>query len=420
MFFLYQIIILIIIILSPIIIGYRIFKKKEDILRFKEKFCIISKRRRVGNLLWFHASSVGEVVSILPLIYKLEKNRSINQILLTSSTLSSAQILKKFRFKKTIHQFFPIDSIFFSVKFLNHWRPSLAIFVESEVWPTIFKVLNNKKIPLMLLNARITSKTFNRWSYFRKFAEKVFKNISIAYPQNTETQNFLKRLKIPKIKFIGNLKFINNKKDNLVSLDKKLLNNFKNRDIWCASSTHKNEELICAKVHINLKKKNKNLLTVIIPRHIDRVPEILKEIKKLKLNVVKRSSNIINLKNVDIYLVDTYGETNKFYKSSNVVFMGGSLIKRGGQNPLEAARVGSTILHGPNINNFTDVYKLLNNLKISHKVSGINSLIKLISKFITKPNKNRNYLKVEKIGKKILIQTKNEIDNLLNNEIKKT
>ena len=420
MFFLYQIIILIIILLSPIIISYRVFKKKEDILRFKEKFCIISKKRAVGNLLWFHASSVGEVISILPLITELEKNKSINQILLTSSTLSSVHILKKFRSKKTIHQFFPIDSIFFSLKFLDYWKPSLAIFVESEIWPTIFKVLNNKKIPLMLLNARITSKTFNRWCYFRKFAEKVFKNISIAYPQNKETQNFLKKLKIQKIKSIGNLKFINNKKDNFAPLDKKLLNNFKNKDIWCASSTHKNEELICAKVHIGLKKKNKNLLTIIIPRHIHRVPEILREIKALKLNVVKRSSNIVNLKNVDIYLVDTYGETDKFYKSSNIVFMGGSLIRRGGQNPLEAARLGSTILHGPNVNNFPDVYKLLNDLKISHRVSGVNSLIKLVNKLIIRPNNNRNYLKVEKIGKKILIQTKNEIQNLLNNEIKKT
>jgi len=129
MFFLYQTLVSILLIVSPIIIGYRILKKKEDSKRFKEKFCIFSKKRVAGNLVWFHGSSVGEILSIIPLIHELEKNKSINQILITSSTLSSASIFKKYKFKKTIHQFFPIDSIFFSYKFLNYWKPTIAIFV---------------------------------------------------------------------------------------------------------------------------------------------------------------------------------------------------------------------------------------------------------------------------------------------------
>ena len=144
MFFLYQILISILLIFSPLIISFRILKKKEDKKRFKEKFCFPSKKRVTGNLIWFHGSSVGELLSILPLVYELEKNKSINQILITSSTLSSAEIFKKFKFKKTVHQFFPIDSIFFSYKFLNYWKPTIAIFVESEIWPSIFKVLIKK------------------------------------------------------------------------------------------------------------------------------------------------------------------------------------------------------------------------------------------------------------------------------------
>ena len=420
MFFLYQILISVLLILSPLIISFRILKGKEDKKRFKEKFCFPSKKKVTGNLIWFHGSSVGELLSILPLVHELEKNQSIKQILITSSTLSSADIFKKFKFKKTIHQFFPIDSILYSYKFLNYWKPTIAIFVESEIWPSIFKVLTKKKIPLLLLNARITKKTFKKWNRIKSFSNSVFKDISKAYPQNNETLGYLKKLNVSKIKIMGNLKFVNNDQDKLIKLDGALLKNLKNRKVWCASSTHSGEEIICSRVHIDLKKKYKNLLTIIIPRHIHRVNKIVQEINDLKLNVVLHSSNSKKLKKADIYLVDTYGETKKFYNSSNVVFMGKSLFRKGGQNPLEPARHGAAILHGPHVDNFSDIYKLLDKLKITHKVNGITSLTNLVNKLIIKPNNRKNYLKIKKIGKKILNETKDEINTLLNNEIKKT
>jgi len=420
MFFLYQIFIAILLILSPLIIGFRILKGKEDRIRFKEKFCFPSKKKVGKNLLWFHGSSVGEILSILPLIYELEKNKSIDQILITSSTLSSAQIFKKFKFKKTVHQFFPIDSILYSYKFLNYWRPAIAIFVESEIWPSIFNTLNKKNIPLLLLNARITKKTFKKWSYIKKFSNSLFKNISIAYPQNNETFNYLKRLNVSKIKKIGNIKFINNNENKFIKVDKMLMENLKDRKFWCASSTHPGEEIICCKVHIKLKKKYKNFLTIIIPRHIHRVNKIIREIENLKLNVITHNSNPKKIKNADIYLVDSYGETKKFYQVSNIVFMGKSLTGEGGQNPLEPMSHGAAVLYGPNISNFTDTYKLLDKLKITYKVKGVNSLTSMIDKLMIKPNNHKNYLKIEKMGKKILNETKDEINSLLNNEIKKT
>jgi len=420
MFFLYQILTSILLIFSPLIISFRILKRKEDKKRFKEKFCFPSKKRIKGSLIWFHGSSVGEILSILPLVNVLEKNQSIKQILITSSTLSSAEIFKKFKFKKTVHQFFPIDSILCSYKFINYWKPTIAIFIESEIWPSIFKVLNKKNTPLLLLNARITKKSFNKWNYVKNFSNSVFKNISKAYPQNNETFKYLKKLNVSKIKIIGNLKFINNDQDELIKLDKTVLKNFKNRKIWCASSTHSGEEIICSKVHLNLKKKYKNLLTIIIPRHTHRINQVIQDINDLKLNVVLHSSNPKNLNNADIYLVDTYGETKKFYDASDIVFMGKSLIAKGGQNPLEPARYGATVLHGPNIDNFSDIYELLYRLKITHKVNGTASLTKLVKKLMIKPNNKKNYLKIEKIGKKILKETKDEINSLLNNEIKKT
>ena len=412
MFFLYQIILSLLVLISPILIIFRIYKGKEDKIRFREKFSIPSKKRSKGKLIWFHGASVGEILSIIPLIENYEKDKLINQILVTSSTLSSSKALKKFKFKKTVHQFYPIDHFFFTKRFLEYWKPNLAIFIDSEIWPNMFKKLEEQKIPLILLNARITKKTFLRWLSLKNISQKVFNKISIAYPQNLETKYFLKKLKVKKIKTIGNLKFA--EQDNEIM--NKLSLKFKNKKIWVASSTHYNEEIFCAKTHIELKKKIKNLLTILIPRHIHRVQEIKSELENLRLNVTNHSSNTKNLKNIDIYIVDTFGETKQFHKVGTSVFIGGSIINRGGQNPLEAARYGARILHGPNVDNFKDVYKSLSNLKISKKIT---TPRELASSIIFKRNKKLGD-KIKKIGVKILKETINDLDKLIKNEFKKT
>ena len=226
MFVLYQIIILLLILVSPIIIIYRIFKKKEDKKSLVEKFVLSTEQRVRGNLIWFHGASVGELMSILPLIKNYENNKSIDQILITSSTLSSSNIFNKFNFKKTVHQFYPIDQLFLTNKFLKYWRPCLAIFIESEIWPSMFRNLKNKNIPLILLNARITKKSFNKWIKIQNISKSIFDKITIAYPQNLETKSFLKKLNVKKINIIGNLKFTENPYKNSdqinFSLDSKL------------------------------------------------------------------------------------------------------------------------------------------------------------------------------------------------------
>ncbi len=416
MFLIYQFLFFFIFLLSPLIIFFRILKKKEHKSRFLEKFAIFSKKRKSGNLIWFHGSSVGEILSIIPLIEKYEKDKSIDQILVTSTTLSSSKIINHFNFKKTIHQFYVLDLFFFTSRFINFWRPNIAIFVESEIWPSMFKQIYKKKVPLLLLNARLTKKTYKNWSKFNNFSKSIFQLITKAYPQNYETINFLKKIGVKKIKFIGNLKFSENysKKNDKINL--KLKNQLKNKKIWIASSTHYNEEIFCAKVHIQLKKKINNLLTIIIPRHIDRVPEIISDLKKFNLNVYKHTTKMKDLSKADIYLVDTFGETQKFFKLCSSVFLGGSIIKRGGQNPLEPARYGAKIFHGPNIDNFKDVYKLLKSLKVSKKIKTYNSLANSI-KFKKLSNKS---MKIDKIGKIILKKTINEINLQIKNEIKKT
>jgi len=416
MLILYQAVVSLLLLLSPFIIILRILKKKEDTLRFKEKFCLFTKKRVKGKLIWFHGASVGEIMSIIPLIRIYEKSKSIDQILVTSSTLSSSKIIRKFNFKKTVHQFYPIDHFYFTSKFLDYWKPNLAIFIESEIWPSMFKNLKKNNTKLLLLNARLTKQTFKRWMKLKGVSKKIFSEISIAYPQNQETKRFIKKITNTQIKTLGNLKFIQDDEENIKKSQKKLISYFKNRNVWVASSTHKYEEMFCAKTHIELKKKFKNLITIIIPRHIHRSNKIVSEIQKLNLNVIKHSSKTKNLKKVDIYIVDTFGETKKFHKLSSTVFLGGSIINRGGQNPLEAARYGAKIIHGKNIDNFKDIYKLLKTLKISKNISTPKQLASAIA---FKKNKNIG-VKIKNIGEKILKKTIKELNYQINNEFKKT
>ena len=416
MFFLYQIILSILLLISPVVILYRILINKESKERFLEKYSIFSKRKKKGKLIWFHGASVGEILSVIPLIEKYERDKSIRQILVTSSTLSSSKVLERFKFKKTIHQFYVFDLFFLTSRFLDYWKPNVAIFIDSEIWPAMFKTLNKKNVPLLLLNARLTKKSFNKWYKYKFFSKSIFKLITKAYPQNLETNKFLKKLGVKKIKYIGNLKFSENYNDKRNEITPSLKNKFKNKKIWIASSTHSGEEIFCVKAHLELKKKIKNLITIIIPRHISRANEIISEIAKFNLNTITHSSKSKNFKNLDIYLVDTFGETKKFFKIASTVFLGGSIIKRGGQNPLEAARYGSKILHGQNIDNFKDVYKLLNSLNISKKVSNYRELASSIS-FL---RNQKIGLKISKIGKIILKNTLKEIDTQIKNEFKKT
>ena len=412
-FFIYQILLSIILCFSPIIVIIRIIKNKEDKFRFKEKFCLFSKKRGSGKLIWFHGSSVGEILSVVPVIKKYENDKSISKILITSSTLSSSKVLEKIKFKKTIHQFYPIDHVFFSKKFLNHWKPDVAIFLESEVWPSMFKSIKNENILLILLNARITKKSFDRWNKIKKFSNSIFSLVDKAYSQNLETNYYLKKLNVKDIKSIGNLKFIEHDMLEINHSDKKLFSQFKKFKTFVAASTHNTEELFAAKTHILLKKKIKNIITIIIPRHIDRVDQIISQISELGLNVVSHKSNKKKLSNIDIYVVDTFGESKKFYKLATTVFLGGSIIKRGGQNPLEPARFGAKILHGPNIDNFKDVYKYLNQLKIS---SIIKSPQQCANSIIFKKNMKK-VKKMKFLGTTILKKTLNELDKSIHNEI---
>jgi 3-deoxy-D-manno-octulosonic-acid transferase len=382
---------------TNIFLFIRKIKKKEHINRYKEKLSKIEKHRGDGVLIWFHAASVGECMSILPLIQDLEANPKINKILITSITLSSEKILhdKFSQNSKVIHQFLPLDIPVFVKHFLNHWSPNLAIFVDSEIWPNLIFKIKDKKIPLMLINGRITKKSFLKWKFINSFAKEIFQKFDLCIAASKESENYLKILGAKNVKNYGNLKFSETKLKDNSKLNTVFLDEIKNRKIWCAASTHFSEELFCGKVHLNLKKNYKNILTIIIPRHVNRIDKIKKQLIDLDLKVLLYSNiNQINNK-TDILIVDAYGKASGFFKLTKSVFLGGSLIKHGGQNPIEASRLGCKILHGPNISNFKEIYDLLKFLTVSYEVNNENDLYQcLMTTF-----KDKNIDDVETINK---------------------
>ncbi len=404
---------------APIYLYFRKIKKKEDSISYKEKLSRIETAREEGFLIWFHVASVGEAMSILPLIETCIEEKKIDKILLTSITLSSGNVLKK-RFSqnvKVFHQFLPLDISVWTNKFLDHWKPNLSIFIDSEIWPNLISQISKKKIPLLLINARITKKSFDRWKLIIGFAKKIFEKFDLCIASNKESESFLKILGAKNIKNYGNLKFSKIKTELNNKLDSDFLIKIENRKIWCSASTHPTEEILCAKSHLKIKEKYKNILTIIIPRHIDRIKTIYEELSKLNLKIVL-SSNLSQVDaKTDVILVDSYGESLKFYNISKYVFLGKSLTtaltKDSGQNPIEPARLGCKIFHGPYVSNFAEIYKYFNELGISKEVNSSNELsLSLVEEF--KDNKPKN----PEIAEKIKIYGQNILNNVTM-EIKK-
>ena len=412
MFVIYNFFLFLLILISPLIILIRIFLGKEDQNRFREKYGFLQKNNKINETIWIHGASVGEILSIIPIIRRFEEDKKIKRILITSSTTSSSHILSKFKFKKVIHQFYPFDLNFLTKYFINHWKPKLAIFVDSEIWPNMFVNLHKKNIPLILLNARITKKSFNRWKFFPNFSKKIFEKITLALPQNVESKKYLKLLGTKNIKFIGNLKFFGGaQNDNVKNII--LKKKFSKRIIFCAASTHRTEELFIAKVHKELKSEIKNLITIIIPRHINRKEEIQDELENIGLNTQLHTSTKKLSKDTDIYIVDSYGESAKFYSLSKLTFLGGSLIPHGGQNPIESAREGNYILYGPHIENFKEVYEMLEKLKITARINTIKDMKYIVRQKINFLQRNTVDKKLKYLGDKILIKNLYEIKKFI-------
>ena len=415
-FFLYPIFIL--------IIFLRIFFKKENKYRYKEKIFSSSfnpKKSENKKLIWFHASSIGELLSIIPLIENLNIDNNKNlEFLVTTVTLSSADLLEKklLNYNNVTHRFFPVDTEFLVNSFLNNWRPSLVCFVDSEILPNFLFKIKKNNIPLVLLNARITQKTLNRWKFFSKFAKKVFDNFNICLASSEESKKNLELLGVRNISYIGNLKFCSKTTfDKMNETNKLILNDFK---VWCAGSTHEGEEEIIIKTHLNLKEKIKNIKTIIIPRHISRVKDIsYLTIKHNLTSQILNDKEDINEK-ADIIIINSFGVLERYYDYCKIVFIGKSMLKKlenvGGQNPIEPAKLGCKVFHGPYVYNFNEIYKFLNSKGIATQVYNEKDLSsKLLESFETKNILSARHINnLEKYGDEILTKTVDSIKNYIN------
>jgi 3-deoxy-D-manno-octulosonic-acid transferase len=388
---------------------FRIIKKKESPIRYREKLGITEKNRNDGYLIWFHCSSIGELKSIFPIIdYYIKKN----QILVTTSTLGSNEVFQKkyFNIRNITHQFAPIDSPQIVKKFFDKWKPNIILFTESELWPNQIFYAKKKNIPIILLNARISPKSFIKWRLFKTTMSEILGCFKLILCQSNESKNYFNYFSNNNIEMFGNLKFIIEESSNIKNEEDI---NVQNRIIFIALSTHNTEEELCIKTHISLKAKYPNLLTLIIPRHINRINQIEKIVQESKLEFLVQDS-LSNIKNsTDILIINSYGVTQKFLKFSKFIFMGGSLINHGGQNPIEVAYNNSIIFHGPYIYNFTEIYNFLNKEKIAFEIRSEADLTNQLREKIDR-NENINIKeKLVKIGKEIFAATIAKLDQYI-------
>ncbi len=344
---------------ANLILGRRESQGKEDPARRGERMGRASLPRPHGALSWFHAASVGETNAVLPLIAALRAARPDSNILLTTGTRTSAAIAEQRLGEGCIHQYVPLDTPGFAKRFLEHWQPNLAVFTESEIWPNLILETSRRAIPLAIVNGRMSTRSYDRWRRKPAIANPLFARFDIVLAQNRSFARKFAELGARRTEAPGNLKIDAPAPPvNLAALGA-LQTALGNRPFYVAASTHEGEEAIIASAHRLLASRFPGLCTIIAPRHPERGTGIAEELKAAGLRVTQRSSGQLPGEHTDIYIADTLGELGTLYALSAVAFIGGSLVGKGGQNPIEAIRHSAAVLTGPGHHNFKESYDLL-------------------------------------------------------------
>ena len=408
-----------------IYLEFRKIEKKEDPDKYKQK--ILSSHFNVtkkGNskLIWFHAASIGEFKSILPIINQLNIKDKKLKFLITTTTLSSGNLAKieLEKLDNVEHRYFPFDVNFLINKFLLEWKPDRIFLVDSEIWPNLILKAKELKIPISIINARITEKSYKKWIRFPQSAREIFNSFELCFAASQDAKFRLEKLGVKKIQYYGNIKFFNEIEINKIeNLNKEIL---KQRPFWFAASTHPGEEEMCLRAHTLLKKKFKNILTIIAPRHIHRSKNIEKMSNNLKLNTQILNGQEMILDKKEVIILNSFGIMQNYFKYAKCVFIGKSTLKKleniGGQNPLEAAKLNCKIYHGSFVNNFREIYSILDDLGISQIINDYNDLVKnLINDLNTSKEKEiKNSKILDDLGSKIFTNTIRDIQNLITNE----
>jgi 3-deoxy-D-manno-octulosonic-acid transferase len=347
---------------------------KEDAKRLPERFGKTETPRPLGTVVWLHAASVGETQSVLTLVRALlEKHQHIH-VLITTGTVTSAALVAQQKLPRTIHQYVPVDTYFAVKRFLTHWHPDLALWVESEFWPQLLWQAKAQHIPMLLINARISQKTYEGWLKWPRTIRDLLHAFCSIYAGSTDDAARLADLGGSDISDVGNLKYDAAPLPVSETLLNQLSGMCAGRPVLLAASTHANEELVIAAEHAIIAQHFPKLLTIIVPRHAARGNAIAADFRARGVKFAQRSKSEPITADTAIYLADTMGELGSFYKLANVVFMGGSLIAHGGQNPLEAARFNNALITGPHTHNFTAIIARFKAADAIHIVSDKNAL----------------------------------------------
>lgn len=371
--------------LATVYLAQRRRLGKEDPIRFRERRGVAGEARPQGSLVWVHAASVGEATAVLGLIERLLQSRTELEVLVTTGTVTSARLLETRLPARARHQFVPADLPHWTARFLDHWRPDLALWVESELWPNLVLATHARGIPMVLLNGRLSTRSYSRWRRWPGLIGPVLGAFDLCLVQDqTQAKNF-RALGARQVASVGDLKAA----APALPYDGAGLSQLRgwvgSRPLWLAASTHQGEEEIAARVHHKLAADFPGLLTVIVPRHPARGGAIGTMLATDGLRTARRARAEPITSETDVYLADTMGELGLFYRLAGVAFIGGSLSAKGGHNPFEAARIGCAVLLGPDMSNCTGMTAALAAADAAETVTGAAALTIAVARLLADP-----------------------------------
>jgi 3-deoxy-D-manno-octulosonic-acid transferase len=367
--------------LAPTMLAHRLNRGKEHPARLRERCGEATTGRPGGLLVWVHGASVGEVLAIVPLIDRMRAQGF--GVLVTSGTVTSAGLAEQRLPPGVVHQFIPLDAPRFVARFMDHWRPDLALFVESDLWPNLILEAGRRDMPMILVNGRLSERSFNRWRYLPGTAGALLGRFDLCLAQSVADAERLAELGAQRISTTGNLKLdVPAPPVDEVQFEA-CRAAIDGRPVVAAASTHPGEENAVIDAHRRLRHTFPSLLTIIAPRHPERGPEIADSVAALRLSPALRSRGELPRFETDVYVADTIGELGMIYRLAPIVFMGGSLAERGGQNPIEAIKLGAAILHGPHVWNFAEIYATLDEARGAEQVADAGRLTVRIGALLT-------------------------------------
>ena len=360
--------------LTSILLAKRLKRGKEHPLRIGERRGETAVARPPGPLIWTHGASVGEMLSLMPLVERLRAKGFA--VLMTSSTVTSAKLAERRLAPGVIHQFVPIDTPKFITRFLEHWRPNLALFSESDLWPNLIIESTGRGIPLILVNARLSAQSFDRWRYAPTTIAALLRRFDLCLAQSELDADRYAHLGAQVVLTQDGARLELDVPAPPVDAQKltAMRGAIAGRPVIAAASTHPGEEVLVIDAHRRLRHSFPGLVTILAPRHPERGPGILDIARLAGLSGAMRSSGQLPNRGTDVYVADTIGELGLLYRLAPIVFIGGSLVRHGGQNPIEAAKLGAAILHGPHVWNFTEIYAALDQARGAERVTDVGKL----------------------------------------------